>query len=159
MRWPLALTGLVYAALMIFLPYLTARVFGSPASYAASSGLFPHDYHDGWSGLLPAIVSGLVAVVTSCVWLGWYLAVALSFGGHNNEAGGGARIERFKEFVRVRLARDRATGEDSLTAYVIAVDDPKKKGAELQPRLADVFTLRRKTAAAPVAGGTPRVGR
>ncbi|HEX6624100.1 MAG TPA: hypothetical protein VF064_10340 [Pyrinomonadaceae bacterium] len=152
MRWPLALAGLVYAALMVSLPCVTARLFGSPASYAASSGLFAHDYHDGWSGLLPAIVSGLVAVVTSCVWLGWYLAVALSFGGHNNEAGGAARIERFKEFVRVRLARDPATGEDTLTAYVIAVDEPKKKGAELQPRLADVFTLRRKTAAASPEG-------
>lgn len=72
----------------------------------------------------------------ACVCFGLYLGVALSFHGHNNEAGGAARIERFKEFVRIRLT------PTSLTAFVIAVDDPQRHGARLRPRLVDVFTLR-----------------
>jgi hypothetical protein len=61
--------------------------------------------------------------------------VCLEFNGHNNEAGGAARIERFKQFIRFRLT------EDDLTGYVIAIDEPKTKGRLLAPRVIDVFRL------------------
>jgi hypothetical protein len=85
-------------------------------------------------------VTGLIAAclaggVTSCIWLGWYLAVSLGFNGHNNEVGGATRIENFKQFVRIRLTRD------TLSAYVIAVDEPQKRGKLLKPRIIDAFTL------------------
>ena len=73
----------------------------------------------------------------SCVLFGWYLAVALAFNGHNNEAGGAARIEGFKEFIRFRLDRN------GLTGYVIAIDEPGTAGGKgkLRPKLVDVFRI------------------
>jgi len=54
----------------------------------------------------------------SCVWFGWYLAVSLGWGAHNNEAGGAARLDAFRHFIRFKLERDRLTG------YVIGFDWP-----------------------------------
>lgn len=93
--------------------------------------------------LATCILAGLIGAVMSCVWLGWYFAVALVFNGHANEAGSTARTEDYKHFIRFRLTKD------SLTGYVIAVDfpqapqngDAEKSGANLKPRLVDVFTL------------------
>jgi hypothetical protein len=79
----------------------------------------------------------------SCVWFGWYLTVALAFNGHNNEAGGGARLEKYKQLIRFRLTKE------TLTAFVIAVDDPGWKGWELKPKLVDVFELKAKRGSAP----------
>ena len=62
--------------------------------------------------------------------------MSLAFDGHNEQAGGAARIERFKEFIRVRLTAD------SLTAYVIAFDEPAMHGHELRAKVIDVFELR-----------------
>lgn len=78
---------------------------------------------------------GLGAIL-SCTWLGWYLAISLCFDGHNNEAGGGARIERFKQFIRFRL------NEQGLTGYVIAFDEPNADGSKLSPKVIDVFEVR-----------------
>jgi hypothetical protein len=54
---------------------------------------------------------------------------------NNNESGGAARIEGYKEFVRVRLTKE------TLTAYVIAIDEPATDGEKLAPRIVDTFTL------------------
>ncbi len=77
-----------------------------------------------------------LGLVFSCVWFGWYLAVSLCFDGHNNEAGGGARIEQFKQLIRFRITEERLTG------YVIAVDEPSAEGWTLKPRVVDVFEVR-----------------
>jgi hypothetical protein len=95
--------------------------------------LKPERQEVGWLSFLLAL--GLGAIL-SCTWLGWYLAVSLCFDGHNNEAGGGARIERFKQFIRFRL------NQDGLTGYVIAIDEPKADGQKLKPRVIDVFEIR-----------------
>lgn len=81
--------------------------------------------------LLMAFVSG---AVFSCIWLGWYLAVSLAFNCHNNEAGGGARSEKFRHMIRFKLT------ENTLTGYVIGIDTPTKEVAP-QFRLVDVFIL------------------
>ncbi len=90
----------------------------------------------GYARLLAAPVLG---AVFSCVWFGWYLAVSLAFNGHNNEAGGGARAERYRHFIRFCLT------ENTLTGYVIGVDTPVEsfgaKGARPKFRLVDKFLI------------------
>lgn len=86
--------------------------------------------------LLAAFLAG---AVFSCIWLGWYFAAALAFNGHNNEAGGGSRSECYRHMIRFKLT------DDSLTGYVIGVDQPVEDFTqEKSPgfRLVDVFTIR-----------------
>jgi hypothetical protein len=77
-----------------------------------------------WFGELEPItgVRFLVAFAAgaffSCVWFGWYLAVALGFNAHNNEAGGAARLDAYRHFIRFKVERDAITG------YVIGFDRP-----------------------------------
>jgi hypothetical protein len=129
---------LVYGALMLMTPWLVYRISGQPAVF----------YNwVGWIGLIPALLAGLAGAVICCLWTGWYFAVCFAFNGHNNEVGGAARIENFKEFIRFKLTRD------GLTGYVIAVDDVSvintvddkgriRDGNDLQVKLIDVFHLR-----------------
>ena len=128
----LLIAWIIYGALMLFLPKL---VGGSPVFL-------------NWTGpvaLIPAVLAGLAGAVICCLWTGWYFAVSFAFNGHNNEVGGAARIENFKQFIRFRLTRDGITG------YVIAVNDVsridtkvngrKQDGSDLEPKLIDVFHL------------------
>ena len=123
---------------MLLVPWIVFSVFGQ-------QGVF--FYWTGFYALVPAFIAGLAGAVICCLWTGWYFAVCFAFNGHNNEVGGAARIENFKEFIRFRLTHD------GLTGYVIAVDDVSKintmdasgrtrDGSDLQPRLIDVFHLR-----------------
>ena len=89
----------------------------------------------GWLALLPTVLAAVVGAVMCCYWFGWYLGVCFAFNGHNNEVGGAARIERFKQFVRIHLTRE------GLTGYVIAINDPSDTGRELTPHVVDVFHL------------------
>lgn len=133
LRVPLLLAWVAYGVVMLLLPRLTAPdVLRRPYFYAGWMG---------WEGIWPSLLAAFIGAVWACVCFGLYLGVALSFHGHNNEAGGAARIERFKEFIRFRV------NKDGLTGFVIAVDDPQRDGATLRPRLVDVFTLSPKGAA------------
>ncbi|ADJ28233.1 hypothetical protein [Nitrosococcus watsonii] len=89
-----------------------------------------------WSRLAAAF---LVGGILSCVWFGWYLVVALAFNGHNNEAGGGARTQTYRHFIRFKLTPKKLTG------YVIGIDQPVEsfpKDKEMPKfRLVDVFTI------------------
>jgi hypothetical protein len=128
----LLIAWIVYGGVMMFLPKI---VDGSPVFLDWT----------GTSGLFPALLAGLTGAVICCLWTGWYFAVCFAFNGHNNEVGGAARIENFKQFIRFRLTRDGITG------YVIAVDDVskidtkvngrKQDGSDLNPKLIDVFHL------------------
>ncbi|HEX8476558.1 MAG TPA: hypothetical protein VF666_21350 [Pyrinomonadaceae bacterium] len=158
----------VYGALMLLLPYLTVRAlvgfgltesgffwpsrlqqtlaYGSSATDSLSQWFASYEWwgaFGGWWGLVPSLLAGALGAVLCCLWFGWYLAVCLCFHGHNNEAGGAARIERFKELIRFRLT------ENDLTGYVIAIDDPidatdekYETGRQLRPRIIDVFRLK-----------------
>jgi hypothetical protein len=64
------------------------------------------------------VVAFLAGGFFSCVWFGWYLAVALGFNAHNNEAGGAARLDAYRHFIRFKVERD------ALTGYVIGFDRP-----------------------------------
>jgi hypothetical protein len=124
--WPLALSWIAFGILLLAIPFLPvlSRPLGWPA--------------DRWLQLLLCLYAGLIGAVMSCVLFAWYLAVSLAFNGHNNEAGGAARVEGFKQFIRFRLNRD------GLTGYVIAIDEPNTDGGEgkLDPTIIDVFHLR-----------------
>jgi len=87
----------------------------------------------GW--VLFLLLAGAIGSIVGCLEYGWYLAVALSLGGHNNEAGAAARIPRFRQFIRFRVEPDRLTG------FVIAVDEPAADLADVKPRIVDVFTV------------------
>lgn len=91
----------------------------------------------GWWQLFPIFLCGVFGAFLSCVWLGWYFGVCLGFNGHNNESGGAARIEKFKQLIRFRLTKE------TLTGYVIGVRDPQRCGSVLNPQLIDVFHLTR----------------
>ncbi len=96
----------------------------------------------GWWQMIPIFLGGIFGALLSCVWLGWYFGVCLGFHGHNNETGGAARIEKFKQLVRFRLT------EDTLTGYVIAVNDPQPCGKCLHPEIVDIFHLTRESSGA-----------
>ncbi len=74
----------------------------------------------------------------TCIWFGWYLAASLAFGGHNNEAGGAARLDRHRHFIRFKLEPNKLTG------FVIALNKPEAQGRKLHPTLVDVFELQPK---------------
>jgi hypothetical protein len=120
-RWLLLGAWLVHGALLLWLPFVLREP--SPSS-------------DDRVHALRLVVAALLGGLMSCIWLGWYLAVSLEFNGHYSEAGGAARIEEYKEFMRIRLTKD------SLRAYVIGVDRPLSKGADLKVEIVDVFELK-----------------
>jgi hypothetical protein len=87
------------------------------------------------------VVAGALGALFTCWWFGWYLAVCLAFGGHNNEAGGAARLDRYRHFIRFRLTNE------SLTAYVIGFVKPTIDPGKLEVVLVERFTLRAKGSA------------
>jgi hypothetical protein len=129
--WPLVLAWIVLGVLLLATPFVLDAtrpplIFnGQPLNIANTRPL----------QFLLCAYAGAIGALISCVLFGWYLAVALAFNGHNNEAGGAARIEGFKEFIRFRLDRN------GLTGYVIGIDEPNTEGSKLQPKLIDVFRI------------------
>jgi hypothetical protein len=124
---------------------LTGFLSWSPATLALPPVVVAGPVFRLLAGLL---LAGLYGALFSCVWFGWYLASALAFNGHNNEVGSTVRSEQYKQFVRFRLKRepiktgpDAGTMKETLTAYVIGVDDYAKEARALKPRLIDHFTL------------------
>jgi hypothetical protein len=134
-RWWLLIAWVVFGAGMLALTVIPgATLIDLISKYVTQYGQLSmkEDRIKDVTGLIGALFAG---GITSCVWLGWYLAVSLGFNGHNNEVGGATRIENFKQLVRIRLTRD------TLSAYVIAVDEPQSEGNLLKPRMIDAFTL------------------
>ena len=121
--WPLAISWILFGAAVMVTPF----VLSSPASLN-----IPDEF---WPTLGLCIYAGVIGAVMSCVFFGSYLGVALAFNGHNNEAGGAARIEGFKHLIRFRL------NPKGLTGYVIAIDQAETDGANLKPKIVDVFHI------------------
>jgi hypothetical protein len=133
--WPLALAWVALGVALLAVPFyfpdtLEPWIFDGAAPLNQPAG--------GWARLALCFYAGAVGALMSCALFGWYLAVALGFNGHNNESGGAARIEGFKQFIRFRINRD------GLTGYVIAFDEPSTEGGEgskLVPQIIDVFRV------------------
>src|SRR4030095_15282457 len=121
-RWFYLIVWLGYAAITLALPV----VFSQSTAQVPKGWLIPWFF----------LIAGLVGMINLSIWFGWYLLVSLTFSGHNDEAAGATRIEKFKQFIRFRLTPERLTG------YVIAVDEPKINGRDLRPRIVDVFSIR-----------------
>lgn len=158
-KWRLTAAWLAYGATMLALPPLVfywLAGWGDNYAELRSALFWPHPFgpqssfasYEWWGTfggfwqLVPLSLACLFGLVFSCIWVGWYFAVCLRFNGHNNEAGGAARIENYKQFIRFRLR------ENDLTGYVIAVDKPVSKGSLLRQdpqnvRIVDVFHLKR----------------
>jgi hypothetical protein len=140
-RRAMLMLWVTYGLSMLTLPYTTYYLFHfSNGDFLAEFSNYQGPiaaWADGNPGrmLVTCVAAGLVGLLLSCVWVAWYLSVALLFQGHNNEVGGAARIERFKQFIRFRLRND------DLTGFVIAVDDPQRSGRDLRPRLIDMFRI------------------
>ena len=84
--------------------------------------------------------SSVTAMLLGCAHFGWYLAVMSSLGFHNNELGGAARADQFRQFIRFRVT------ERAVTGYVIGLDQVvdtkhRKHGATLAPFVIDVFEI------------------
>jgi hypothetical protein len=152
----LAILWVAYGALMLALPWLTSQPYPNASSSLGVSHFFDWPAATGWfpslldwfrlKSIFPAFIAGLVGAAISCLWFGWYLGICSLFNGHNNEVGGAARIEKFKQFIRFKVTKD------GLTGYVIAVDDVSLIGQQdkngnyydgrsLKPKLIDVFHL------------------
>lgn len=139
-RFLIAALWFVYGAVVLTLPYTTRMFFPLPPVLPEMTG---------WWGLMPAVFAGAFGAVFCCLWTGWYFGICFAFNGHNNEVGGAARIEEFKELIRFRVT------PQGLTGYVIALDGVShigeldqdgrtKDGRDLKPKLIDVFHLRPK---------------
>ena len=133
-RKRLVATWIVYGLVMIVLPAL--YLLWERSNRNAVTIVKLEDTTLPWL-LTLCIPAAFIGAFMSCVWFGWYLAVALLFNGHNNEAGGAARLEGYKQFIRIRLTKD------DLTAYVIGFDKAQAEAKDLIPnlKLIDQFTL------------------
>lgn len=120
--WPLAIAWVVFGVVLLSIPFIL---------HATPLNLFA----DRRSIFLLCFYAGFVGALMSCVLFGWYLAVSLAFNGHNNEAGGAARSERFRHLIRFRLT------PNDLTGYVIGIDEVETEGKKLRPKLVDVFRV------------------
>jgi hypothetical protein len=118
-KLPLTALFVAHAVVQIAVPLLLAEA--QPASLAGFA------------------LAGVIGAITSCMWFGAYLTVALAFDGHNNEAGGASRLESYKQFMRIRL--HLKNGAPALTAYAIGFEQAEQDGKALRPRLIDVFEL------------------
>ena len=81
------------------------------------------------------LILGVIGYRISRIWFSWYLGVSVLFNGHNNEAGGLARIEGFKHILRIKV-QDKA-----LTVYVIGMDEAESDINKLKLKLVDKFEL------------------
>ncbi|HLL77299.1 MAG TPA: hypothetical protein VK421_18745 [Pyrinomonadaceae bacterium] len=133
--WPLAAGWAIFGAILLAIPFVFNTSPPSSVYTAAGSLNIPAG---AWAKLALCLYAGAIGAVMSCVLFGSYLAVSLAFNGHNNEAGGAARIEGFKHFIRFRINRE------GLTGYVIAIDRAEGEGGpgKLRPKVVDVFHVR-----------------
>ena len=124
--------GLIVAVLWILsVAAIIAAVLYLPPRLPAPALELSH----GVALLFTILLAAAVGSLLSCVSLGWYFLVTLAFNGHNSEAGGAARIEQFKQMIRFRINRDGITG------FVVAFDEPRMNGSELDLKIIDIFTV------------------
>ncbi len=133
----LAALWLVFGIVLLYAPFMlpAGQVFRQSVSDLLINYL-PFLNTSYFPPVVACILAGLVGLVMSCVTFGWYLAVSLAFNGHNNEAGGAARIESFKGFIRIHITAQ------ALTAYVIGFEKPAIDGENLRLRIIDTFQIK-----------------
>jgi hypothetical protein len=143
----LAALWVAYGVWMLYVPFLlpSERALLPIASEFLMNYL-PFLNFSRFPSILACLVAGFAGLVMTCVSFGWYLAASLAFNGHNNEAGGAARIEGFKAFVRIHIT------SKALTAYVIGFEKPEIEGRNLKVGIIDMFQLKSDTDATSPRG-------
>jgi hypothetical protein len=124
---------LIFAAWLLVLGgFYAALIAGAGADVANPSTRW------GYAFIITA--PALISMVIGCAHFGWYLAAMSRLGFHNNELGGAAKVDRFRQFIRFRVTPDRVTG------YVIGLERiidraERPTGADLRPFVLDVFEV------------------
>jgi hypothetical protein len=100
--------------------------------------------------LIRIVICAVCGMLLGTMWFVWYLAAALRLEGHNNEAGGAARVTTFRQFIRFHV---HAGG---LTGYVISVETESDTEFDKAPPFGTriLRTLFRKHRPKPVANRT-----
>lgn len=153
-KMTLTICWIIYGSLFLFVPLFIPKLVSyfsnqriesqSVSQFIASviAQFFPSTIYPNLSYIMFLTFS--IAFVAyfghwlSRVWFSWYLAVSLAYNGHNNEAGGAARIEGFKHILRIKVE------EEKLTVYVIGFDNAEHDLKKLKLKLVDKFTLKSK---------------
>lgn len=147
----LALCWFAYGSLFLAAPFILLFLFpNSPTLYSIVNSLteriveffkWQNEYTPRvWISVMFSLaVVGWLGYYLSRIWFSWYLSVSLAFNGHNNEAGGAARIEDFKFILRVKVERDQ------LTVFVIGFDEARHELEKLKLKLVDKFTIKSKS--------------
>jgi hypothetical protein len=119
---------------------ITLWLLATAAVLVAPLALADHVWHPSGAFWRSAFVAlgALAGLVFSVSWLGWYLLLCNEWGGHENEVGAAARIDRYVQLIRFRVT------DAALTGYVVrAVWTPTADGVgvDVTPELIDVFTV------------------
>jgi hypothetical protein len=130
---------LIYGATVLASPFVLRWFMEPQTSKTLIDSLVMNHFGpvlDLWiRGALLLVVAFYIGYRMSRLWFSWYLGVSLLFNGHNNEAGGGARIEGFKHILRVKVE------ESKLTVYVIGLEKAETDMENMSPKLVDKFEL------------------
>ena len=140
--------------LLALMPLVVFAIAMGPMVWLAHGQGVPRSPDSLVWNVLRFVLSGAVCMPLGTTWFVWYLAVTSRLGGHNNEAGGTARVTDYRQIIRFNLRAD------GLTGYVIAIHDSNEKspvreaGKNLTFSLVDVFTLPTPPIAPQVPGTT-----
>ena len=129
---------LIYGAVVLASPALWKLIFASTQTLDELLNVNTESmdvYGSSISAVLLLLVAYYIGYRFSCIWFSWYLCVSALFNGHNNEAGGAARIEGFKHILRIKVEPEK------LTVYVLGFTEEKTELDELDVRLVDKFEI------------------
>ena len=137
----LTIAALVYGLIILVPPFFLPKGIGIDELFTGYIGRIPGIpavwfFPNRLPLLISLLIAGYLGFRLSRVWLGWYLAISLSFNGHNNEAGGAARIEDFKHILRIKVEPEK------LTVYVIGFHKAATEIKNIEPVLVDEFILK-----------------
>ena len=143
-RTLLTISWVVYGLIFLIVPFLFLRRYPQDYVFSRLVQLKTEEFlqwlnYPDYAGIVylcfSILIVGYLGYYLSRVWFSWYLAVSLAFNGHNNEAGGAARIEGFKHMLRIRVR------PEELTVFVIGFEEAQTDISQLKLKLVDEFTL------------------
>ena len=135
----LAASWVIYGLIVLLAPFVLFP--DSKSLHDTIKDYFPRSNNSGisyWSYIaVSLLILAGIGYRMSRVWFSWYLGVSVLYNGHNNEAGGLARIEDFKHILRIKVEKDK------LTVFVIGLDTARPNlDDKLKLKLVDKFELK-----------------
>ena len=145
----LVVSWIIYGLIVLLTPFAVLYLFPSSETLnetirrisAGIVGYFtdsPDPKFTDWLYIaLSLLIVASIGYRMSRVWFSWYLGVSVLYNGHNNESGGMARIEDFKQILRIKVEQNK------LTVFVIGLDTAQPNLDEkLKLKLVDKFELK-----------------